>query len=113
MAHTLQPRRNIEPRRGSHQAWIDRCYLPLLVGIVVAVLLPVTSDEMTRIALMGGDHVAVAPDLSSAVLREVEEGELLCLRLDEGVAVTIDFADGRMPLVSEELRRAAGRARSA
>ena len=37
------------------------------------------------------------------MLREVHLGDLLCLRLNRGVAVTVDFVDGRPPLVSTSL----------
>ena len=92
------------------QAWIDRCHLPLLVGIAVAVTGPLASDGQTRIALSGGKRIAVAHDLRAAVLHEVCAGELLCLRLNDGVAVTVDFVDGRPPLVSAQMPRAAERA---
>jgi hypothetical protein len=48
----------------------------------------------------------VAADLSAAVLREVQPGDLLCLRLNRGVAVTVDFVDGRASLVSASLPHA-------
>jgi hypothetical protein len=91
------------------QAWIDRCHLPLLVDVAVAVRPPIADDAATRIVLDGGDRVAVASDLSAAVPRKVRPGELLCLRLSDGIAVAVDFADGRLPLVSATLRHAAGR----
>lgn len=95
------------------QGWIDRCYLPLMVGIAAKVRCPAATDDCTRIALTDGEGVAVASDLSLAVLREVRGGELVCLRLNGGVAVAVDFADGRAPLVSAELPAAAQRARHA
>jgi hypothetical protein len=33
----------------------------------------------------------------------VQSGDLLCLRLNRGVAVTVDFVDGRPSLVSASL----------
>jgi hypothetical protein len=80
------------------QALIDRCRLPLVVGIVAAVTLPIGDGDSTHIALTGGERIAVA-------LHEIEPGELLCLRLRDGVAVTVDFVDGRPPLVSSQLPR--------
>jgi len=86
----------------SEHAWIDRCYLPLVVGLARLV----ADGETTCIAFTGGEQVVVASDLRSAVLHEVRRGELLCLRLSEGVAVTVDFVDGRPSLVSALLPRA-------
>ena|SRR5689334_23302922 len=96
-------------RQTGYQAWIDRCHLPVLVGIAVAVSAPANSDKQTRIALCGGKQVTVADDLRSAVLHSVQTGELLALRLRDGVAVTVDFVDGRPSLVSAALPRAAER----
>jgi hypothetical protein len=93
-------------RAVGYQAWIDRCYLPLVVGIAVAILPPLAETEGTRIALSGGEYVTVARDLGPAALLAIERGELLCLRLSNGVAVTVDFADGRPPLVSTQLPHA-------
>jgi hypothetical protein len=93
------------------QAWIDRCYLPLLVGIAVAVRRPRIDNEDTHIVLAGGKRIAVARDVSAAVLHSVRPGELLCLRLNAGVAVAVDFADGRLPVVSAQLASAARSAR--
>lgn len=87
------------------QAWIDRCRLPLVVGIVAAVTLPMRDGDSTHIALTGGERIAVAGDLGRAALHEIEPGELLCLRIRDGVAVTVDFMDGRPPLVSAQLPR--------
>jgi hypothetical protein len=109
MANTLQAGSGSRHRRAG-QAWIDRCHLPLLVGMAVAVSGPVASDGQTRIALCGGKRVAVAHDLRAAVLHEVCAGELLCLRLNDGVAVTVDFVDGRPSLVSAQMPRAVERA---
>ncbi len=100
MAHVL-------PLRVDHRAWIDRCYLPLVVGIAVAVSLPMADGDDTRIALAGGEQVVVARDLGTAAMREIQRGELLCMRLNDGVAVTVDFVDGRPPLVSAQLPRVA------
>ncbi|HEY2621106.1 MAG TPA: hypothetical protein VGI78_27470 [Acetobacteraceae bacterium] len=50
-----------------------------------------------------GKLIPVARDLGAAVLRQVECDELLCLRLRDGVAVAVDFADGRASLVSAGL----------
>ena len=86
----------------SDRTWIDRCYLPLVVGLARSI----TDGETTCIALFGGKQVVVASDLRSAVLHEVQRGELLCLRLSDGVAVTVDFVDGRPSLVSAKLPRA-------
>src|SRR5262249_43043763 len=87
------------------RSWIDRCYLPLLVGFAGAVS-EAEGHQHTYIALNGGKGVAVATDLSAAVVREVQLGDLLCLRLNRGVAVTVDFVDGRPSLVSASLPRA-------
>jgi len=87
------------------RSWIDRCYLPLLVGFAGAVS-EAEDHQNICIALSGGKGVSVAADLSAAVLREVQLGDLLCLRLNRGVAVTVDFVDGRPPLVSASLPRA-------
>ena len=95
-------------RSAGCQSWIDRCYLPLVVGIAVAIIPPVTDNDDTRIALSGGQYVVVARDLGAAALLAIERGELLCLRLSNGVAVTVDFADGRPPLVSAQLPHAKG-----
>ena len=84
------------------QSWIDRCYLPLLVGLAGAVS-QAEDQQHTCIALCGSKGVAVAADLCAAVLREVQPGDLLCLRLDGDVAVTVDFADGRPSLVSTSM----------
>jgi hypothetical protein len=84
------------------QNWIDRCHLPLLVGLAGAVS-EAEDHQHTQIALSGGKGVVVAADLSAAVLREVQSGDLLCLRLNRGVAVTVDFVDGRPSLVSASL----------
>ena len=90
------------PMTAACRSWIDRCYLPLLVGFADAV--SETEDhQLTSIALSAGKGVMVAPDLRAAVLREVHLGDLLCLRLNRGVAVTVDFVDGRPPLVSTSL----------
>ena len=87
------------------RSWIDRCYLPLLVGLAGAVS-QAEGRQYTYIALNGGKGVSVAADLSAAVLREVQPGDLLCLRLNRGVAVTVDFVDGRASLVSASLPHA-------
>ncbi len=87
------------------RSWIDRCYLPLLVGFAGAVS-EAADHQHTCIALSGGKGVAVANDLRAAVLREVQLGDLLCLRLNRGVAVTVDFVDGRPSLVSASLPHA-------
>jgi len=87
------------------RSWIDRCYLPLLVGFADAV--SETEDhQLTSIALSAGKGATVAPDLRTAVLREVQLGDLLCLRMNRGVAVTVDFVDGRPSLVSASLPHA-------
>ena len=39
-------------RTTGSQAWIDRCYLPLVVGIAVAITAP--GNGRTRISLMEG-----------------------------------------------------------
>ena len=85
-----------------NRTWIDRCYLPLIVGLARAV----ADEEDTRIAFTSGEQVVVARDLRSAVLDQVRRGELLCLRLRDGVAVTVDFVDGRPSLVSAQLAEA-------
>jgi hypothetical protein len=95
MAHELTA-----PRR----SWIDRCYLPLLVGFAGAVS-RAEDRQHTCITLSGGKGVMVAADLSAVALREVQPGDLLCLRLSGGVAVTVDFVDGRPSLVSRSLPR--------
>lgn len=84
------------------QAWIDRCHLPLVVGFADSIC-PSTAGMDTRIALTDRKQIPVARDLGAAVLRQVECDELLCLRLRDGVAVAVDFADGRAPLVSAGL----------
>jgi hypothetical protein len=94
------------PNPFNPRAWIDRCHLPLVVGVAASLCLSMNDRADTRIALAGGELIAVARDLSAAVRREVQWGELLCLRLSEGVAVTVDFADGRPSLVSAQLPRA-------
>lgn len=101
-----EPMAQMFSRSTGAQVWIDRCYLPLVVGIAVAILPPLTDEGDTRIALTGGEYVAVARDLGPAALLGIKRGELLCLRLSNGVAVTVDFADGRPPLVSHQLPRA-------
>jgi len=112
MTRTSRAHHATESRQVCRETWIDRCYLPLLVGVVVAVSVPAGAGGETLIALTDGDRIAVAGDLGSAVEQEVEAGELLCLRLDGEVAVTIDFADGRT-LASRTLSQAARRVRSA
>ncbi len=87
------------------RSWIDRCYLPLLVGFAGAVS-QAKDRQHTCIALCGGKGVPVAADLSAVVLREVQLGDLLCLRLNGDVAVTVDFVDGRPSLVSASLPHA-------
>ena len=94
------------------QAWIDRCYLPLVVGFADSIW-PSTAGMDTRIALTNGERIPVARDLGAAVLRQVECDELLCLRLRDGVAVAVDFADGRAPLVSADLAGAGAQAYAA
>jgi hypothetical protein len=84
------------------QAWIDRCHLPLVVGFADSIS-PSTAGMVTRITLTDGKQIPVVRDLGAAVLRQVECDELLCLRLRDGVAVAVDFADGRAPLVSAGL----------
>ena len=84
------------------QAWIDRCHLPLVVGFADSVS-PSALGIATRIVLTDGKRIPVARDLGAAVLRQVSSEELLCLRLRDGIAVAIDFADGRQPLVSATL----------
>lgn len=90
------------PKALTPQAWIDRCHLPLVVGIADSVS-PSTLGAATRIVLTDGKCVPVARDLGAAVLRQVSSEELLCLRLRDGIAVAIDFADGRASLVSAAL----------
>lgn len=87
-----------------YQGWIDRCYLPFIVDIAVSIRPPASRGGDTCIALSDGQLIPVAHDLRSAVRREVQYGELLCLRMDAGVAVTVDFVDGRSPLVSAQLK---------
>jgi hypothetical protein len=87
------------------RSWIDRCYLPLLVGFTGAVS-QAEDPQYACITLNGGKGVVVAADLRAAVLREVRPGDLLCLRLNGGVAVTVDFVDGRPSLVSDCLPHA-------
>lgn len=99
----MRPLQPDHKNAGGWQVWTDRCYLPLVVGVAVAICAPVLDEENTRIALAGGGRIAVARDLGAAVQREVRMGELLCLRLSNGVAVTVDFVDGRSPLVSADL----------
>ena len=94
-----------QQRTAACRSWIDRCYLPLLVGFAGAVS-QAEDRHHTCIALSGGKGVTVAADLSAAVLREVQLGDLLCLRLNGEVAVTVDFVDGRPSLVSASLPHA-------
>jgi len=94
-----------QQRTTACRSWIDRCYLPLLVGFAGTVSQG-EDRQYACITLNGGKGVVVAADLSAAVLREVQLGDLLCLRLNRGVAVTVDFVDGRPSLVSASLPHA-------
>lgn len=91
----------------ARQAWLDRCYLPLRVGVVLVV--GGAGPGPRTIVLDRDESVPVADDLRDAVARGVQPGDLVCLREDAGVAVAVDFPDGRPPLVSARLRSAARR----
>jgi hypothetical protein len=91
------------PRKA--QPWIDRCHLPLVVGFADSVS-PSTLGTETGIVMTDGKRIPVARDLGAAVLRQVASEELLCLRLRNGIAVAVDFADGRQSLVSAGLASA-------
>lgn len=90
--------------------WIDRCYLPLRVGEVTAV--GASRETGGGVILLDtGEILAVADDLQKAVDRSVRPGDLVCLRSDKNVVVSVDFPDGRPSLVSKRLRSAAAFAR--
>lgn len=90
--------------------WIDRCYLPLRVGEVLAV--GASRDTGGGAILLDTDEILlVADDLQKAVDRAVRPGDLVCLRADANVVVSVDFLDARPSLVSARLRSAAALAR--
>ncbi|HET6183968.1 MAG TPA: hypothetical protein VFA03_10295 [Acetobacteraceae bacterium] len=97
----------------SHSAaadeWIARCYLPLRTAAVLAVRRGPAGGG--ALLLDGGEIAPVADDLRTNVSRTVRPGELLCLRMDNGVVVGVDFLDGRASLTSCRLHKAAERAR--
>jgi len=82
----------------------------LRVGEVLAV--GASRDTGGGAILLDTDEILlVADDLQKAVDRAVLPGDLVCLRADVNVVVSVDFLDGRPSLVSARLRSAAALAR--
>jgi hypothetical protein len=79
---------------------IYRCYLPQRFAEVLAVGNHHSSGAQGMAILLGPDEILlVADDLQHVVGCAVRPSDLVCLRLDTRLVMTVDFLDGRPPLV--------------